>query len=51
MKTIKYYRPFGGHVVRVKDNVADAEVKAKRAMYAPKHWLKAAKALAKEETQ
>ena len=50
MKTIRFYRPYGGHVARVSDDEAAAAVRDKRAMYAPKHWLKVAKKL-KEEDQ
>lgn len=42
MKCIKFYRQHGGHVVRLPDEEAHALVKAGKAMYAPKHWLKAA---------
>lgn len=43
MKCIKFYRPHGGHVVRVTDDEAQREVAAGRAMYCPKHWLRAAR--------
>lgn len=49
MKCIKFYRPYGGHVVKVSDAEALKAVAEKRAMYAPKHWLKAAKL--REETE
>ena len=42
MKCVKYYRPHGGHVVKLPDADALSEVSCGRAMYAPKHWLKAA---------
>jgi hypothetical protein len=44
MKCIRYYRQHGGHVVRVPDEEARIMVKDGAAMYAPKHWLKAARA-------
>lgn len=43
MKCIKFYNTHGGHVVRVSDKQAAHEVGAGRAIYAPKHWLKAAR--------
>lgn len=46
MKCIKFYRQNGGHVARVADDEAHAAVKSGRAIYAPKHWWKAA--IAKE---
>lgn len=49
MKTIKYYRPFGGHVVRVSDEEAAMVVGRNEAMYAPKSWLKAARELEKHQ--
>jgi hypothetical protein len=49
MKVIRFYRPHGGHVVRVTETEAEAQVRAGKAMYAPKHWLKAA--IAKEKAE
>lgn len=49
MKCIVYHRDHGGHVTRVTDQEAVAEVKAGRAMYAPKHWLKAARRIEQVE--
>lgn len=46
MKCIKLYRHNGGHVVRMADADAHDLVKDGAAIYAPKHWYKAA--LAKE---
>ena len=42
MKCVKYYRPHGGHIVKLSDADALIAVSSGRAMYAPKHWLKAA---------
>lgn len=43
MKTVKFYRPHGGHVKRLPNEEAHSAVKSGKAMYAPKHWLKAAR--------
>lgn len=48
MKCIRYKREHGYHVVRVTDDEAAHEVKAGRASYCPKHWYKAARALAED---
>tara|TARA_R110000744_G_scaffold213318_1_gene332229 strand:- start:727 stop:879 length:153 start_codon:yes stop_codon:yes gene_type:complete len=42
MKCVKYYRQYGGNVVKISDADALSAVSSGRAMYAPKHWLKAA---------
>ncbi len=43
MICIKFYRPYGGHIVRVSRREADVFVASGVAMFAPKHWWKAAK--------
>lgn len=49
MKCIKFYRQHGGHVTRVTNDEAHAAVRDGRAMYAPKHWLRAARLKEAEE--
>ncbi len=43
MKCIQYHRQHGGHVARVTDEEADSAVRRDIAIFAPKHWWKAAK--------
>ena len=43
MKCIKFYPHHGGHVARVTDEEATQAVASKMAIYAPKHWWKAAR--------
>jgi len=42
MKTVKFYRPHGGHVARLPDTDAAEAVRSGEAMYCPKHWYRAA---------
>lgn len=49
MICVKFYRQHGGHVARLTDTEAHEAVKQGRAVYAPKHWLKAA--IAKERKE
>lgn len=42
MKCIKYYLQHGGHVVRLPDRIAFDLVQGGAAMFAPKHWWRAA---------
>ena len=41
MKTVKFYRPHGGHVERLTDTEAQSAVASGKAMYAPKSWFEA----------
>lgn len=41
-KCIKYYRPHGGHIVRVSDDDAAIQVRLGKATYCPKRLWKAA---------
>lgn len=42
MKTVRFYRPHGGHVARLTEDEAKAAVGSGKAMYCPKHWYRAA---------
>lgn len=42
MKTVKFCRTNGGHVVRLTDSEAAAVVKSGKGIYCPKHWYRAA---------
>lgn len=49
MKTVCFYRKFGGYVARLTDCDAAIVVAQKRGIYCPKHWYKAAKRIAEYE--
>lgn len=51
MKTVKIYRPYGGQVVRITDEEAADLVGARKGMYCPKHWLRAARLKEAQERQ
>ena len=51
MKTVKFYRPYGGHVARFTDGDALKIVTSGKAMYCPKHWFKAAMLAARTERE